>query len=209
MFEKNISLNCNEEQFKWLQEKDSEEMEELQTLIKKYLESLGLPSSENKKAKEDKAKKTYKVKKFDQRTQQMLVQIAIRNALDTLLSIGVPMEHIQILFKEDLLKRVYAMETVSYEISDDRLSSDEQLELTNKAFELVINTKLGIFKAFKSATDIEYFDFLDGQNIISDNMLDFFQCLSIMDSEEQIDAMCEDLEAAMMDSQAKPSELLN
>lgn len=47
--EKNISLNCNEEQFQWLQEKDSEEMEELQTLIKKYLESLGMPSSENKK----------------------------------------------------------------------------------------------------------------------------------------------------------------
>lgn len=49
--EKNISLNCNEEQFQWLQEKNSEEMEELQTLIKKYLESLGMPSSENKKTK--------------------------------------------------------------------------------------------------------------------------------------------------------------
>ena len=40
-------------------------------------------------------------------------------------------------------------------------------------------------------------------------MLDFFQCLSIMDSEEQIDALCEDLEASMMDNQANPSELLN
>lgn len=207
--EKNIYLNCNEEQFKWLQEKDSEEMAELQTLIKKYLESLGMPSSENKKIKKDKTEKAYKVKKFNQRTQQMLVQIAIRNALDTLLSIGVPMEHIQILFKEDLLKRVYALETVSYVISNDRLSSEEKLELTNKAFEIVLNTKLGIFKAFKSATDVDYLDFLDGQNIISDNMLDFFQCLSIMDSEEQIDAMCEDLEASMMDNQAKPSKLLN
>ena len=127
--EKNISLNCNEEQFQWLQEKDPEEMEELQTLIKKYLESLGMPSSENKKTKKDKTEKAYKVKKFDQRTQKMLVQIAIRNALDTLLSIGVPMEHIQILFKEDLLKRVYAMETVSYVISNDRLSSEEKLDL--------------------------------------------------------------------------------
>ena len=99
--EKNISLNCNEEQFKWLQEKDSEEMEELQTLIKEYLESLGMPLSEIKKAKKDKIKKVYRVQKWNQRTQQMLVQIAIRNALDTLLSIGVPMEHIQILFKED------------------------------------------------------------------------------------------------------------
>lgn len=206
--EKNIYLNCNEEQFKWLQEKDSEEMEKLQTLIKKYLESLGMPSSENKRTKKDKPKKAFKVKKFDQRTQQMLVQIAIRNALDTLLSIGVPMEHIQIVFKENLLKRVYALETVSYEISNDSLTSEGKLELTNKAFEIVLNTKLGIFKAFKSATDVDYFDFLDGQNIISDNMLDFFQCITIMDSEEQIDAICEDL-ASIMDNQTKPSVLLN
>lgn len=60
--EKNISLNCNEEQFQWLQEKDPEEMEELQTLIKKYLESLGMPSSENKKTKKIKLKKHIKLK---------------------------------------------------------------------------------------------------------------------------------------------------
>lgn len=211
IMEKIICLNCTEEQFKWLQEKDSEEMEELQNLVKKHLESLGMPSSsDDGKTKKVKNKtRAYKVKKFDQRSQQMLVQIAIRNALDTLLSIGVPMEHIQILFKEDILKRVYAMETVSYVICNDRMSSEEKLELTNKAFEIVLNTKLGIFKAFKSATDVDYFDFLDSQNIISDNMLDFFQCLSIMDSEEQIDALCEDLEASMMDNQANPSELLN
>ena len=41
--EKIICLNCTEEQFKWLQEKDSEEMEELQNLVKKHLESLGMP----------------------------------------------------------------------------------------------------------------------------------------------------------------------
>ncbi|WP_407386620.1 hypothetical protein [Holdemanella porci] len=37
-------------------------MEELQTLIKKYLESLGMPSSENKKTKKDKTEKAYKVR---------------------------------------------------------------------------------------------------------------------------------------------------
>lgn len=205
-------MNCDEEQFKWLQDKSTEEMQDIQTLIKKFLETLGMPApSEDVKSKKTKAKtSTYEVKKWDLVTQQMLVQIGIRNALDTLLSIGIPMEHLQIIFKENFLKRIYALETLSYVIHDMESSdSEKESELTSKAFDLVLRTKLGIFKTFKKETDIEYYDFLDDQSVVSDNMLDFFQCLSIIESEEQIEAMCEELDATMMDNQVKPLKFLN